>query len=187
VGAATKVTVSIPSSAVHRFAALASLLLAAWPALAQHSQPLSLATQSGIHIHAYDDREHKSAEHYEHLCGVVFREFGIRVDTLSINLVFVDAKLQRTLNALNRDRFRGRRWVGVFIKPMLIIMLGEEESDGTFLHEFMHALHHRGLLFSDAEEADVHSLININEGLLLGSCSYLEYLKTRENDSDDPD
>lgn len=174
-------------SAVKRLAAVTGLVLAGLPAHAQNQQPRSLSALPGIHIHAYDNREHKSTGHYEHLCSVVLGEFGINIDTLSLNLVFVDAELQRTLNALNRDRFHGQHWVGVFIKPMLIIMLGEEESDGTFLHEFMHALHHRGLLFNDTEEADVHSLININEGLLLGSRSYLEYLKTQRHADDDQD
>jgi hypothetical protein len=174
-------------SGVKRIVALTGLILVGLPVHAQHHQPLSLSATPGIHIHAYDNRPHKSPEHYEHLCRVVLGEFGIHIDTLSLHLVFVDMELQGTLNALNRDRFHGRRWVGVFIKPMLIIMLGEEESDGTFLHEFMHVLHHRGLLFNDTDEADVHTLININEGLLLGSRSYLEYLKTQSDAGDDPD
>jgi hypothetical protein len=172
---------------MNRAAVVGGLFFVWIPAFAQYHVPLSLPSSPGIHVHAYDGRPHKSSEHYEHLCRVVLKEFGIHLDTLALNLVFVDMKLQGTLNALNRDRFRGKRWVGVFIKPMLIIMLGEEESDGTFLHEFMHALHHRGLLFSDTEESDVHGLINLNEGLLLGSKSYLEYLKTQTNAGPDPD
>jgi hypothetical protein len=182
-----KQTWTMPFSRVKRAAVVAGLVMAWTPAFTQNHAPLSLPSSPGIHVHAYDGRPHKSPEHYEHLCRVVLEEFGIHLDTLALNLVFVDMELQGTLNALNRDRFRGKRWVGVFIKPMLIIMLGEEESDGTFLHEFMHALHHRGLLFTDTEESDVHGLINLNEGLLLGSRSYLEYLKTQKETGHDAD
>jgi hypothetical protein len=146
--------------------------------VAGQPQPLSLGTGPGVHIRAYDNQPHHDAQHYEHLCRIVLKEFGVQLDTLSLNLVFVDGTIQRRLNALNRDRFHNKQWVGVYIKPMLIIMLGEEESDGTFIHEFMHALNNQGLLFAgESEEDSVHELIRVNEGLLLGSESYLEYLK----------
>ncbi len=156
----------------------AMVCMLAAPAQAQ-IHPVSLDTGPGVHIHAYDNRPHHDALHYENLCRVVLKEFNVHLDTLSLNLVFVDGTVQRRLNALNRDRFHNKQWVGVFIKPMLIIMLGEEESDGTFLHEFMHALNNEGLLFADETQEDsVHELIRVNEGLLLGSESYLRYLKT---------
>ena len=152
----------------------------AWPSLmsAQPVHPLSMNYEQGVHIFSYDNLTHKSSEHYENLCRVVIREFGLTLDTICVNLVFVDEALQEHLNENNPERFRSTSWLGVYISPVLILMLGEEESDDTFLHEYMHALHTAGLLFGNVPESEVHSLIHLNEGLLLGSRSYLEYLKT---------
>ena len=164
-------------------ALLGGLLFVHASVSAQPHVPGSFSTGWGVHIHAYDGREHKSEEHYENLCRVVMDEFGITNDSVSVNLIFVDSELKDKLNHNNPDRFYSPSWVGVFIKPTLIFMLGEEESDDTFLHEFMHSLHYRGLLFSNVDESDVHQLIHVNEGLLMGSRSYLEYLKTKQEPS----
>lgn len=148
-------------------------------ALAQMPRPLSLPAGPGVHVFAYDGRAHKSAEHYNALCRVVLKEFGIHEDSLCVTLVFVDADLQEKLNDNNPDRFVVKSWYGVSIKPGLIMMLGEDESDDTFLHEFMHLLVHRGVLFQDIAPSEVHHVIEMNEGLLLGSKSYLEFLKAK--------
>jgi len=161
-------------------ALIGGLLLAQTSVSAQPLVPESFSTEAGVHIHVYDGREHKSKEHYENLCRVVMEEFGITKDSISVNLIFVDNELKDKLNHNNPDRFYSPAWVGVFIKPTLIFMLGEEEADDTFLHEFMHSLHYRGLLFMNVDESDVHQLIHVNEGLLMGSRSYLEYLKTKQ-------
>jgi hypothetical protein len=146
---------------------------------AQSLHPRSLDFSPGVHVYAYDGAAHRSAEHYENLCRIVMTEFGLPTDSISVALVFVDAKLQEKLNTNNRERFQSLSWYGVCISPSLIIMLGEDESDDTFMHEYLHSLNHRGLLFTDIRPIEVHHLIEINEGLLLGSRSYLEYLKTK--------
>jgi len=145
---------------------------------AQATTPLSLSDKPGVHIHAYDNGTHKSSAHYENLCKIVLKEFGLPLDSIRVNLVFVDEDLQNQLNGHNPLRFQATHWYGICLKPSLIIMLGEEESDDTFMHEYMHSLYNRGLLFRNVHPADLHPLIEMNEGLLLGSKSYLEYLKT---------
>jgi hypothetical protein len=143
------------------------------------TRPVSMDFSPGVHIYAYDGLQHKSAEHYTNLCKVVRKEFGLPTDSIAVMLVFLDAGLQEKLANNNPARFHTAQWYGVCIKPALIMMTGEDESDDTFMHEYMHALYHQGLLFRNVQPADVHPLIDLNEGLLLGSKSYLEYLKAR--------
>lgn len=151
-----------------------------WDGIAQSRFPKSFVPESGVHISTYDGRDHKSAVHYEALCHVVHEEFGLTNDSIRVNLVFVDSSMMKLLTANNPARFHGTEWQGVFIKPYMIIMLGEEESDDTFMHEYMHALQQRGLLFAQVHPSVVHQVIYENEGLLLGSKSYLQFLKSRQ-------
>jgi hypothetical protein len=143
------------------------------------TRPVSMDFSPGVHVYAYDGLEHKSEEHYTNLCKVVLKEFNLHADSISIMLVFLDSALQERLIKNNPARFQAAQWYGVCIKPALILMAGEDESDDTFMHEFMHSLYHRGLIFRNVQPAEIHPLIDMNEGLLLGSKSYLEYLKTR--------
>ena len=146
---------------------------------AQIARPLSLDPSPGIHVYSYDGKAHRSAEHYTALRRVVLQEFRLPEDSVSIDLVFIDPQLRETLYTNNRGRFQSAEWCGAFITPTLIFMLGDEESDDTFMHEYMHSLQDRGVLFHDVHASTVHQLIEKNEGLLLGSKSYLEYLKAK--------
>ena len=143
------------------------------------TRPVSVDFPPGVHVYAYDGLEHKSAEHYTNLCKVVLKEFNLSTDSISVMLIFLDSGLRERLIYNNPSRFQSAQWYGVCIKPALIMMAGEDESDDTFMHEYMHSLYHLGLLFRDVQPAEIHPLIDMNEGLLLGSKSYLEYLKTR--------
>jgi hypothetical protein len=144
-------------------------------------RPVSLDFSPGVHLYSYDGAEHRSAAHYLRLCEVVLKEFNVAlpVDSVLVILVFVDSETQERLSRNNLVRFQYMHWYGVSIEPALILMDGGEESDDTFMHEYMHLLHHQGRLFRDTSGGGAHLLIKLNEGLLLGSKSYLEYLKTR--------
>ena len=151
-------------------------------AYGQSTYPLSLPQTAGVHVFVYDNLEHKSTEYYNALFSVVLKEFGVPTDTIpSVDLIFIDQDLRGVLNGNNARRFGSADWCGAFIKPSLIIMLGEEESDDTFMHECMHYLQQQGRLFQDVHSAAVHQMIDRNEGLLLGSKSYLEFLKKKPN------
>jgi hypothetical protein len=153
-------------------------VLPSFPAFGQVTHPISLGTSNGVNISVYDGKEHKDSEYYNSLCRVVLKEFGLPSDSIApIGLVFVDQELRDVLNGHNAVRFKPADWCGVFVKPSLIIMLGEEESDDTFMHEYLHFLQQMGLLFNNVHASSVHQLIEENEGLLLGSKSYLEFLK----------
>jgi hypothetical protein len=146
---------------------------------ADDPQPGTFELSPGVHIHAHDGRSHRSSAHYLELCRVVASEFDVRIDSISIQLVFIDQKTRDRMSANNRGRFRDEDWTGAYLAPSLILMLGEEEADDTFMHEFMHLLQHRGLLFAAAHPSSVHRIIEENEAMLLGSKTYLEYLKKR--------
>jgi hypothetical protein len=141
--------------------------------------PESLDASPGVHLYTHDGLEHRSSSHYATLCRIVNAEFGIKVDSLSVHVVFIDQETRDRMRTNNPTRFREQDWLGAFIQPSLILILGEEESDDTFMHEYMHMLRSHGLLFPDAQPSSVHTLIDWNEGLLLGSKAYLDYLKTR--------
>jgi len=165
---------------LHIWACLALFLAAGADSKAQGVFPKSLDTTPGVHVRAEDGRTHRGSDHYSGLCRVVLQEFGIPADTpITIDLVFIDRETRDRLHDNNATRFESSDWCGAFIAPSLILMVGEEESDDTFMHEFMHYLQQKGLLFSTVPFSAVHPLIERNEGLLLGSKSYLEFLKTR--------
>jgi hypothetical protein len=158
------------------------LLLGSGSGSGQSNLPKSLDFSRGVHIKAYDGKRHRGADHYEQLCRVVNKEFGLPDDSVCVNLVFVDQALRQSLNANNPVRFQSADWCGAYIRPYMILMLGEEESDDTFMHEYMHALQVRGVLFKNVPFSAVHQLIDMNEGLLMGSRSYLEFLKSHTAD-----
>lgn len=145
---------------------------------AQTSLPASLSAEPGIHIRSFDGKKHHNAAYYEGLRQVVLREFNIPFDSTAINLVFIGEEMREKMNVSNPDRFGTADWLGAFVPPSLILMVGDRESDDTFIHEYLHSLETRGLLFSDIPKPSVHALIQQDEGLLLGSDSYLEFLKT---------
>jgi hypothetical protein len=160
----------------------AAVVLCAYVACAQGIEPLSLKATSGVHVEQHDGKVHKSAAHYEALCRVVLREFGVKLDTVALNLVFIGEDLRDNLSRNNHLRFQTKDWTGAYVPPSLIIMVGEEESDDTFMHEFMHHLNDRGLLFVNIPASRVHAAIEKSEGLLLGSRSYLQYLASAKID-----
>jgi hypothetical protein len=155
-------------------------LMASFPAvsIAQGIDPESLTSTPGVHITVQDGMRHQPAAHYEALCQVVLNEFGVHAEAITLNIVFIGEDLRNHLSRNNQTRFETKDWAAAFVHPSLILLVGELESDDTFMHEFMHYLHDRGLLFANVPESRVHATILRNEGLLLGSRSYLEYLKT---------
>jgi hypothetical protein len=147
-------------------------------AASQLPVPCSLSSAPGVHIRSFDARTHHPADYYEALRAVVLKEFHLPPDSSAINLVFITNELRESLNAGNPARFGTADWTGAFLTPSLIFIVGSEESDDTFMHEYMHSLQVRGLMFTDLPHGVVHDAISQDEGLLLGSDSYLQFLKT---------
>ncbi len=140
---------------------------------------MSLDPTAGVHVSVQDSAVHRGEDHYGSLCRVVLKEFGLPADTLpSIDLVFINRETRDILSRNNPGRFENSDWCGAFLEPSLILMLGEEESDDTFMHEFLHYLRQHDLLFQGVPASAVHRLIEQNEALLLGSESYLKCLKS---------
>ena len=159
----------------------ALMVLAAAASQGQILRPLSASAGPGVHVRSYDGRAHMDSAYYNGLCRVVMHEFGIPADSLpSIDLVFVDRQTRVKLTKGNAARFASSDWTGAFIRPSLILVVGEEEADDTFMHEFMHVLQQSGRLFVNVPFSSVHKVIEQNEGLLLGSKSYLEFLKRKD-------
>lgn len=139
----------------------------------------SLPPTPGIHIRSYDGLEHRDSAHYAALCRIVTTEFGIEPPEGPLHLVFVAQDVVDRMLAANPGRFQGKGFTAVFIEPSLIIMIGAEEADDTFMHEYMHYLNTRGLLFADLSPRAAHRRIEEAEGMLLGSTSYLTYIGGR--------
>jgi hypothetical protein len=158
---------------------VSAIALVGSPCVGQTPWPASLDSTPGVHVYVTDDRPHRDARHYAALCVVVNQEFAIFPDSLLIHVVFIDQITRDRMRANNPARFRGADWCGAFIEPSLILLLGEEESDDTFMHEYMHLLQSRDLIFRGAHPSSVHHLIEQTEGLLLGSKAYIAYLKNR--------
>lgn len=144
---------------------------------AQPLHPMSVDLSLGVHIVSCDTIHHRSSQHYEALCCIVLTEFGLPADSICLTVVFVDAQLMAALKRQNADRFDSDTWQGFCVNPYLVMINGEREADDTFMHEYMHALQQQGKLFQKVPKADVHQLIYLNEGLLMGSKSYLDYLR----------
>jgi hypothetical protein len=155
------------------------LLVASVPrSLGQITRPASLPPAPGVHISSYDAKTHKDSAYYTGLCRVVLKEFGLPTDSVpQVDLVFITEEMREELESCNYDRFGSSDWTGAFINPSLVFIIGESESDDTFMHEFMHLLQQKGRLFPTVPFSAVHPLIEMNEGLLMGSRSYLEFLK----------
>ena len=81
--------------------------------------------------------------------------------------------------AANPGRFQGKDFSGAFIPPGLIVLVGDEESDDTFMHEYLHYLHANGLVFRGVPLDRVHHRIEETEGYLLASRSYIGFLRTQ--------
>ena len=146
------------------------LLLAGSPTRGQINQnhPASLDASPGIHIQSFDGKNHRSVQHYEALREIVATEFGLQPDSSCMNLIFIDEALREALNVDNPERFHGEDWCGAFVTPSLIFILGEDEADDTFMHEYLHMLQSRGLVFKDVPLTAIHHAIFDSEGLLLG-------------------
>jgi hypothetical protein len=148
-------------------------------AAGQLTRPRTLSDAPGVHLYSYDGRSHRSTEYYTALRKIVQGEFQVQPDSSAIDVVFIDEELREELNNANPDRFEAADWSGAFISPCLILILGERESDDTFIHEYLHFLQTRGLIFQHSPQSILHQLITQDEGLILGSKSYLLFLKKR--------
>jgi hypothetical protein len=161
-----------------RMALIGGLLLNATTTLyTQDRLPLSFSDAPGLHVMSYDGLTHRDSAHYAGLCRVVETEMGITQTLERLHVVFVDQPTSDRIIAANPGRFEGKDFTGAFIAPALIIMVGEEESDDTFMHEYLHYLHTRGLLFRGVPQSMVHRRIEETEGYLIASASYLALLR----------
>lgn len=155
----------------------AGLLLAAvFTASAQDRLPVSFNEAPGLHVTAYDGLPHRSAAYYTALTGVVDAEMGVTPGALRLHVVFVDQETSDRIIAANPGRFHGKDFTGAFIPPGLILLVGDDESDDTFMHEYLHYLHVQGLVFRGVPQDIVHRRIDETEGYLLASRSYIRFL-----------
>lgn len=161
-----------------RFMLMASVLvLGTTPAL--HSQdrlPESFNEAPGLHVVSYDGRSHRSPAYYAGLCAVVDAEMGVATVARQLHVVFVDQKTSDRIITANPGRFQGKDFTGAFIPPALIMLVGEDESDDTFMHEYLHYLHTHGSVFRGVPQDVVHRRIEETEGYLLASRSYIRFL-----------
>ena len=127
---------------------------------------------------AYDGLTHRDSAYYAALCRGGGNRNGHFADAPErLHVVFVDQSTSDRIIAANPGRFEGKDFTGAFIAPALIIMVGEEESDDTFMHEYLHYLHTQGLVFRGVPQAMVHRRIEETEGYLIASASYLALLR----------
>ena len=143
----------------------------------QDRLPLSFSDTPGLHVTSYDGLAHRDSVYYTALCGVVHTEMGIEHVPARLHVVFVDQYTSDRIIAANPGRFAGKDFTGAFIAPSLIIMVGEEESDDTFMHEYLHYLHAQGLVFRGVPQSMVHRRIEEAEGYLIASATYLDLLR----------
>jgi hypothetical protein len=151
-------------------------------AAAAHSQdrlPSSFNEAPGLHVTSYDGLQHRSEVYYKTLCAVVDSEMGVPRTAERLHVVFVDQETSDRLIAANPGRFQGKDFTGAFIPPALIVLVGDEESDDTFMHEYLHYLHTHGLVFRGVPQDLVHRRIEETEGYLLASRSYIHFLSTQ--------
>lgn len=157
------------------------LLVAALTAHSQDRLPASFNESPGLHVISYDGHDHRSATYYTGLCAVVDTEMRIDAHPLQLHVVFVDQETSDRIIAANPGRFQGKDFTGAFIPPTLIMLVGDEESDDTFMHEYLHYLHTHGLLFRGVPQDAVHRRIGETEGYLLASRSYLRFLAEHQH------
>jgi hypothetical protein len=157
------------------------LVIAASTLHTQDRLPLSFNEAPGLHVKSYDGLVHRDSSYYEGLCRVVEAEMGITRTPERLHIVFVDQSTSDRIIAANPGRFEGKDFTGAFIAPSLIIMVGEEESDDTFMHEYLHYLHTHGLVFRGVPQSLVHRRIEETEGYLIASASYLSFLSRADH------
>jgi hypothetical protein len=142
----------------------------------QDRLPLSFSEAPGLHVMSYDGLVHRDSAYYAGLCRVVETEMGVTHTIERLHVVFMDQSASDRIIAANPGRFEGKDFTGAFIAPSLIIMVGEEESDDTFMHEYLHYLQTHGLVFRGVPQSQVHRRIEETEGYLIASGSYLAFL-----------
>jgi hypothetical protein len=145
-------------------------------ARSQDRLPSSFNEAPGLHITSYDGRQHRSEVYYAALCTVVDSELCVAQPAERLHVVFVDQETSDRLIAANPGRFQGKDFTGAFIPPALIVLVGDEESDDTFMHEYLHYLHTHGLALRGVPQDRVHRRIEETEGYLLASQSYIRFL-----------
>ena len=146
--------------------------------LSQDRLPSSFNETPGLHVVAYDGRLHRSTAYYAALCAVVDSEMGVTCSGERLHVVFVDQETSDRIIAANPGRFQGKDFTGAFIPPALIVLVGEDESDDTFMHEYLHYLHTHGLVFRGVPHDIVHRRIEETEGYLIASRSYIRFLRS---------
>ena len=162
-----------------RYVVAGFLLVATHTAPSQDRLPASFNEAAGLHVVSYDARDHRSEAYYTGLCAVVDSEMRVDAHAPRLHVVFVDQQTSDRIIAANPGRFQGKDFTGAFIPPALIVLVGEEESDDTFMHEYLHYLQSHGLLFRGVPQDAVHRRIEETEGYLLASRSYLRFLAER--------
>ena len=148
-----------------------------------HSQdrlPASFNEGPGVHVVAYDGLPHRSAAYYTALCAAVDAEMGVTAGIAQLHIVFVDQETSDRIITANPGRFQGKDFTGAFIPPALIMLVGEDESDDTFMHEYLHYLHTHGLVFQGVPQDAVHRRIEETEGYLLASRRYILFLASQQ-------
>jgi hypothetical protein len=140
--------------------------------------PLSLSDRPGIHIYSYDGKT-RDEKSYVMLCRIVNQELAVDIgEEQGLNVVFLDEVTIRLLIESNPDRAWGEKWYGACLDSTLIILDGDSDSHGSFIHEYIHVLHRRGLLFPNLDIGDAEEETSRAESLILGSRAYIEYLQT---------
>jgi hypothetical protein len=161
-----------------RFAVIVNVLFLV-ATMTVHSQdrlPSSFNEAPGLHVVAYDGLQHRSGAYYAALCAVVDSEMGVACSVERLHVVFVDQETSDRIISANPGRFQGKDFTGAFIPPALIVLVGEDESDDTFMHEYLHYLHMHGLVFHGVPHDIVHRRIEETEGYLLASGNYIRFL-----------
>jgi hypothetical protein len=148
-------------------------------ARSQDRLPSSFSEAPGLHVTSHDGLPHRSEAYYGALCAVVDSEMGISRAADRLHIVFVDQETSDRIIAANPGRFQGKDFTGAFIPPGLIVLVGVEESDDTFMHEYLHYLHAHGLVFRGVPQDHVHRRIEETEGYLLASLSYIRFLQSQ--------
>ena len=155
---------------------VALLVVTAGGAHSQDRLPASFNESPGLHVIAYDGLPHRSTAYYTALCAAVDAEMGVTAGIAQLHIVFVDQETSDRIIAANPGRFQGKDFTGAFLPPALIVLVGEDESDDTFMHEYLHYLHTHGLVFRGVPREIVHRRIEETEGYLLASRSYIRFL-----------
>ena len=168
---------------MNKLKVLLLILLIPIVSTAQNSFPASFTSTQRLTTYSYDTLQHHSAFYYTELAKVVQSEFELGTDSIlaPIQLVFMSDSLFQVIVQHNPSRFNqspDRQIVGFFIMPTLMFLM--DGQDDTFMHEYMHQLVSWNILFPHDEDTDmrmIHALIGANEGMLIGSKGYIEFIK----------